>query len=471
MKKPDDIRLVLLNIPNVVHGKWMYIRLLNPLYDYDRLSIYCNHIKKELLIKAHTIDKIDRYMSKYGYDMSNDITDDTILCNIGYNYYNSPDLKNMIKYYECAASKDNVEAIQILGYHYSITYKPRESIKKYKQGFYLGDKLSYTNYLKFYENKNKQKYVKLLKYLIKNFNVHEAMNKLGIFYFNKSNYPNAIYYFKKSIQEGNVVAMNNLGRLYDKYKVQDNIPFMKKYYLMGIEHGSDDCMYNLATYYTTLFKKTQFTYKLYIDINSFIYKEIVKYFTMSIELGNTYARDSTYNLGSFYLSIIDCIRHKDYFKTECKKYLKIGILNNDYRCMTKMGLYYKFMYSEPHQTTSFKCENKEKMIHYFKMAVQHGSVVSCGILSSHITKCEFYRVLSTAKELSAEVTNLLNKFSQDKDIIKYVSKISEAKKLDIVNTCNICLDDNYIINMDCGHKICVDCYDHEQKCYFKWCKG
>jgi hypothetical protein len=25
------------------------------------------------------------------------------------------------------------------------------------------------------------------------------------------------------------------------------------------------------------------------------------------------------------------------------------------------------------------------------------------------------------------------------------------------------------VNMNCCHEICIDCYEHNQKCYYNWC--
>lgn len=53
----------------------------------------------------------------------------------------------------------------------------------------------------------------------------------------------------------------------------------------------------------------------------------------------------------------------------------------------------------------------------------------------------------------------------------YKNKINLFKKLNNFTTCSLCLTDN-ILNIDlvCGHEICVECYEHDLKCYYKWCK-
>ena len=60
---------------------------------------------------------------------------------------------------------------------------------------------------------------------------------------------------------------------YYQFKMK-NYPMMKKYYLMVIELGDDDAMYNLGLYYETIEKD---------------YQMMKKYYLMAIEKGNSYA--------------------------------------------------------------------------------------------------------------------------------------------------------------------------------------
>ncbi len=69
------------------------------------------------------------------------------------------------------------------------------------------------------------------------------------------------------------------------------------------------------------------------------------------------------------------------------------------------------------------------------------------------------------------INNKIKYLEQIPGIQIYKNKIFLFTRLINYKTCSICLDDNVLnIKMDCCHDICIECYEHNMKCYYNWCK-
>ena len=101
---------------------------------------------------------------------------------------------------------------------------------------------------------------------------------IGLWYKTQGDIPNMKTYYEMAIEHGNDTAMTNLGHLYN---TRGDIPNMKKYYEMAIEHGNTTAMTSLGHWY-----KTQG------DIPN-----MKKYYELAIEHGNDAAM---LNLGYWY---------------------------------------------------------------------------------------------------------------------------------------------------------------------------
>jgi TPR repeat protein len=106
-----------------------------------------------------------------------------------------------------------------------------------------------------------------------------------------------------------------IGLYYGK-KIEKDYDLMKKYYLMAIDKGNDDAMYNLGHYY-------QFKEKNY-DL-------MKKYYLMAIDKENSYAMN---NLGHYYQ-----FKEKNY--DLMKKYYLMAIDKDNGGAMYNLGYYYR----------------------------------------------------------------------------------------------------------------------------------
>ena len=87
---------------------------------------------------------------------------------------------------------------------------------------------------------------------------------------------------EKEIEKGNIKAMENLGCYYFK---EENYQEAKKYFIMGVELGDSNAIYNLGVYYYDIEKN---------------YEEAKKYYIMAIKLGNP---NAMHNLGYYYYNV------------------------------------------------------------------------------------------------------------------------------------------------------------------------
>lgn len=121
---------------------------------------------------------------------------------------------------------------------------------------------------------------------------------MGILYENIDDYHNAIKYYTKAIDKGNITAVNNLGSVYFKLK---DYYMAEKYFTSAVHLNNCSAMYNLAFLYHVLFKAKK-------SINYMKLAE--KYYLMAIKNNDTCA---IYKLGCLYNSIKKYIISRKYF--------------------------------------------------------------------------------------------------------------------------------------------------------------
>jgi hypothetical protein len=136
----------------------------------------------------------------------------------------------------------------------------------------------------------------------------------GVYYKIKKNYEQMKKYYLIAIEKGNSDAMYNLGFYYQETK--KDYKKMKKYYLMAIEKGHCKAMNSLGFYYQD--KKND-------------YEQMKKYYLMAIEKGH---RVVMYNLGFYYQTI-----EKNY--EQMKKYYLMAIEKGDYDTIYHLELFCK----------------------------------------------------------------------------------------------------------------------------------
>jgi TPR repeat protein len=253
--------------------------------------IYVNH---ELAIKTKEYI-IDCYENN---NLTDNITDDMNLFNLGQYYYNiQKNYPQAVEYYTISAEKGNIKAMNKLVYYYCYIEKnytksneyyvmameKENSIAKNKQNNYPKDIQYYMmaveavekgdssamNYLGdyyYYNNeKNTEKAIEYYMMAVEKGN-SKSMFKLGCHYHNEKNYPETVKYYMMAIEKGNSFAMNNLGVYYKD--IEKNYPKAFEYYTMAIEKGNSNAIFNLGYYYH------------YIKEN---YPKAIEYYIMAIK--------------------------------------------------------------------------------------------------------------------------------------------------------------------------------------------
>jgi TPR repeat protein len=149
------------------------------------------------------------------------------------------------------------------------------------------DKIEYRYRFKFLNDVDETKIIDLFSHdIIDDIDDNKYWNYIGLYYERKiKNYDLMEKYYLMAIDKGNYNAMYNLGHYYEnieKMHSYEDHSLMKKYYLMAIDNGNDMAMVRLGNYYC------------YIEIN---YDLMKKYYLMAIDKGNN---DAMYRLGKHY---------------------------------------------------------------------------------------------------------------------------------------------------------------------------
>jgi TPR repeat protein len=185
-----------------------------------------------------------------------------------------------------------------------------------------------------------------------------------------------------------------IGLYYGK-KIEKDYDLMKKYYLMAIDKGNDDAMYNLGHYY-------QFKEKNY-DL-------MKKYYLMAIDKENSYAMN---NLGHYY-QFKEIEKNYDLMK----KYYLMAIDKENSYAMNNLGHYYQF-----------KEKNYDLMKKYYLRAIYKGNINAMNNLGYYYRRNKLLHddiiivVKHNIKDINLNIKILLeNKFIIDnyQYLIKYI---------------------------------------------------
>ena len=149
--------------------------------------------------------------------------------------------------------------------------------------------------------------------ILEKLNESSALSGKAYVYFKKRDLDNAEKYYLLAVEHGNTNAMFNLGYLYRNEK--KDIAGAEKYYLMAAEHGNTNAMFNLGNLYRNEKKDIDGAEKYYLlaaehgNTNAManlgnLYKnekkdiaEAEKYYLMAAEQSNT---NAMFNLGNLY---------------------------------------------------------------------------------------------------------------------------------------------------------------------------
>ena len=160
-------------------------------------------------------------------------------------------------------------------------------------------------------------------------------------------------------------------------------------------------------------------------------------------------------LGNYYLE-----HDADY--DLAKKYYLMAIALKDTDAMHSLASYYDDIE-----------KNYELMLQYYLLAInsEGGHEASFQALTK---KCRgnhlaLYKLLITVPEESRldYLTAKLVVLEMDKMVKAFNNKVRIFKRLQNFNQCAVCLEENVLlVDLDCGHEICIHCYDPQKKCHY-----
>jgi tetratricopeptide (TPR) repeat protein len=183
-----------------------------------QFSIYYNKYEDFIvkLFNCNTSIEYDDIVTTVENSMS--LCDDGFIYNILglYNRYVTKNYKEMEKYYKISISKGNTNAYNnIADYHLMIT----KNYKKMKKYYILGIKNGYSS----------------------------SMRSLGYYYITVHKYKDAEKYLKMAVDNGNLLAMNDMGTYH--YNLTRNYNEAEKYYKMAVANGNNFSLFNLGWYH------------------------------------------------------------------------------------------------------------------------------------------------------------------------------------------------------------------------------
>ena len=263
-----------------------------------------------------------------------------------------------------------------------------------------------------------KKYDDMIKYYLMAINEGNdiAMVNLGQYYQDINDIDNMVKYYLMAIDRGNVVAINNLGKYYENINDIDN---MLKYYLMAIDKGNDFSMNNLGYYYGNI-----------NDIDN-----MLKYYLMAINKGNSNAMN---NLGYYYEKINEI--------DNMLKYYLMAIDKGNSNAMYNLGHYYA------------KINDIDNMLKYCLPAIENNynrdeKIIM--LLNKNIKSIKHLMIFR--KYLDKNNLNKLNEYISDYLKIQNDLKLYQSNYI-IKKECPICYEtDDHIIFL-CNHSVCYMCY-------------
>jgi tetratricopeptide (TPR) repeat protein len=238
------------------------------------------------------------------------------------------------------------------------------------------------------------------------------------------------------------IGISIIGRLYFKRgnycSNTENFDTMEKYYNDAVEIGNLDSMINYAIHNETICKN---------------YTKAAELYLMAIDLGDS---DAMYNLADMYQ------RMREYEKMI--KYYDMAIEYGDKESILCLFKYYQQMFRKSTEPDIEK-QLLSKMIDYYSLAVKSIPQLHSDT-NTHFKKClneldvfqrkKLWEFIGTPQnEIAAENYRLL---ISDKDLIVYENKVRLFESLNHVSDCAICLETKLLIDIHCGHTFCTSCY-------------
>lgn len=281
---------------------------------------------------------------------------------LGRYYYRNKDYVQMMKFWQMAIEKKNIDAIFNLSKFFEDEKQYDNMINALKIAIDLGSEKAILSLASYYQkNKEFEKMIETYRQGIHN-GYTNCMSELGNYYMSLGDKENTIKYYTAAAKT-NPDAMYKLGKFYERNK---DYPKMMYYYNKAIQYNHTESMIRLGDYYKKIknYELMLHTYKMAASTNPDAmnrlgiyfqkkkqYPEMMNYYESAIKLGCV---NSMNNLAIYYESV------GEYGKM--KMLLEKAIEKKSCVAMYNMGLYYE------------KMKDYEKMAEYFMMSYQNGRV-------------------------------------------------------------------------------------------------
>lgn len=215
----------------------------DPYYNYVKGTYYFVMAQNTEYVNKILINKYYRKAKHYYKSAHKGCNSSNLDLSLGYTYFWLNNNEKMIKYYELASNKNNLDAHKHLGEYYYEEYEDYETaIYYYKRAADQNDLDSYYILGKLYKKLHQIDDAKYYYTLSADNGNNKAQYKLGFIYENMKKdieeFKKAVYYYTLSADNGNVKAQTMLAVLYDDSLNNDEKA--KHYYELAIKNGAKD---------------------------------------------------------------------------------------------------------------------------------------------------------------------------------------------------------------------------------------
>lgn len=365
------------------------------------------------------------------------------LLELGEKYEKEGKEKEMEECYKKAYKLGDSNSMNKLGLYYDKKGKNKKSVECYKKAIKLGDECAMYNLASYYKSENNIKNAKKYLELLCEKNDPLGYYELGQIYLKEGDINKGLKYCllainKNENDELDEDVLENIHDEYDLYKIYEEIEDKKE----TLINERSAILYKTGEYYRKVKGEKE---------------EAIKYYKMAKDDDR-----ATYMLGNLY-------QKKREYEKSVENYM-MSVEQGNYEALYRLARLYHKYYNDEEKALKYYLEYVEKM-----WIVPLGLIKKC--FSEMRNKLLIYKKVkekinegkmeNESLEKCKEIEKIL--LSND-EVLLYSNKISLSKKYNIIEKCNICLEDKLMIPLYCNHLICEDCYiNNNKKCYYNYC--
>ena len=223
---------------------------------------------------------------------------------------------------------------------------------------------------------------------------------------------------------GKSLDVNELVEKGKQYHEQHNYKEMRNCFLMAINKGSVEAMYQIGFYY-----------EMSLD-----FYNMEKYYKMASEYGHADAMNALachYDVRNDYANMM--------------KYFNLAIEHKNPFAMINFGTYHR------------KHDNIPEAKKYYLMALRTSPKVYKYItsVSQIFSDIELYYILDNLTERTDDMNKMMDNLLEKHNVFCYRNKIRILGK---ENECPICLETKMSVPMECAHYVCTYCFTQIKSC-------